>query len=113
MKREELLKLQNLLSEKDEKKLFLVDKYQDFCKKKLLPGNSDFVFALGLGGECGEVLDIIKKSYRDQKNIDLNHLKEEIGDVCWYVANLCSVYGFELSDILIENMEKLKKRYKI
>lgn len=96
----------------DEGSLFLVD-YQEFCKQGLKPGNDEITFALGLGGETGEVLEIIKKARRDEEPVDLKHLREEIGDVCWYIANLCSVYGFNLIDILKENKEKLEKRYGI
>ena len=85
--------------------------YQEFCKKGLRKGNNSNVFALGLGGETGEVLEVIKKSLRDEKPIDLSHLKEELGDVMWYVANLCSSYDLSLQNIIDENVDKLSKRY--
>ena len=87
--------------------------YQDFAKKDWQPGCDLKVFALGLGGESGEVLDIIKKVFRDQKPIEevKDHLKEELGDVLWYIANLCNVLGFDLENVAIENKLKLNKRY--
>lgn len=89
------------------------DDYQEFAKKGWKPGCDLRVFALGLGGESGEVLDIIKKKYRDEQPIEnyKEHLKEEIGDVLWYIANLCTVLGFKLENVAIENKQKLLKRY--
>ena len=41
----------------------------------------------------------------------MEHLKKEIGDVCWYVAMLCEAMNFSLDEILQINIEKLKARY--
>ena len=87
------------------------DDYQAFAKKDWKPGCDDITFALGLGGETGEVLDILKKARRDCKEPDMKHLAEEIGDVLWYVANLCTAFGFKLEDIAKQNIEKLMFRY--
>ena len=88
--------------------------YQKFCLEGIKPGGHSLaVFALGLGGESGEVLDIIKKSIRDEHPIDLEHLKEELGDVLWYVANIASATGIDLNDILKFNIDKLTKRYSL
>ena len=88
-----------------------LQQYQDFCKKGLQPGCDLVVYALGLGGESGEVLDIIKKGLRDQKPIDKDHLKEELGDVLWYIANICSAYRWSIEEVIDLNISKLKKRY--
>ena len=45
------------------------------------------------------------------EEIDMEHLKKEIGDVCWYVAMLCEAMNFSLDEILQINIEKLKARY--
>lgn len=87
--------------------------YQKFCATNVKEGYTKEVFALGLGGESGEVLDIIKKAARDKKPVDLQHLKEELGDVCWYIANLCTSYGFTIDEVLDYNVQKLKQRYNI
>lgn len=42
----------------------------------------------GITSEYGEIIDILKRNVAYQKEIDINHLKEEIGDYFWYVANL-------------------------
>lgn len=67
--------------------------------------------ALGLTGEAGEVSDLLKKGIFHGKGIDMLHLKEEIGDVCWYIALLCEAANFDLDEILAFNDNKLKERY--
>lgn len=66
---------------------------------------------LGLTGEAGEVSDMVKKGIFHEEGIDLLHLKKEVGDVCWYIALICEACGFDLSDVMKMNIEKLKKRY--
>lgn len=88
-----------------------IQQYQEFAKENWQPGNDEITFALGLAGETGEVLDIIKKARRDQKPIDRQHLAEELGDVCWYIANLCTAYNLPLEGILAKNVRKLNTRY--
>lgn len=85
--------------------------YQNFAKQNHRPGCDDMVFALGLGGETGEVLEILKKARRDQVALDISHLKEELGDVMWYVANLCTAFGLSLEEVLNANVHKLCERY--
>ena len=66
---------------------------------------------LGLAGESGEVLDMVKKCVFHEKKMDKCHLKKELGDVMWYVAMLCESFGFSLDEILQMNVDKLKARY--
>ena len=66
---------------------------------------------LGLAGETGETLDMIKKWVFHEKDLDLDHLEKEIGDVMWYVAMICYSFGFDLDEILQKNVDKLKARY--
>ncbi len=66
---------------------------------------------LGLAGESGEVLDMVKKWVFHEKELDKDHLKKEIGDVMWYVAMLCESFSFSLDEILQINVDKLKARY--
>ncbi len=66
---------------------------------------------LGLAGESGEVLDMVKKCIFHEVELDEDHLKKELGDVMWYVAALCEAFGFSLDDIMQMNIEKLKARY--
>lgn len=66
---------------------------------------------LGLAGEAGELLDMIKKWIFHSKPLDKGHAKKELGDVCWYVAMICQSFGWDLDEILQMNVDKLKARY--
>lgn len=66
---------------------------------------------LGLAGEAGETLDIVKKWIFHGKELNPEHLKKEIGDVMWYIAMICYSMGFSLDEIMETNIEKLKNRY--
>ena len=70
-----------------------------------------FDAALGLSGEVGEFNDLLKKWVFHEKEIDVEHLKKELGDVMWYVAMMCHSFGWELDDIMQMNIDKLKVRY--
>lgn len=66
---------------------------------------------LGLAGEAGECCDLVKKHlYQDGREIR-ESLKDELGDVLWYVAEAASGLGFTMEEIGLHNIEKLKKRY--
>jgi NTP pyrophosphatase (non-canonical NTP hydrolase) len=67
--------------------------------------------SLGLAGETGEVVDLIKKQMFHGHDTNLDKLKEEVGDVLFYIVNLCSAYGLSVEEIAIGNVEKLLKRY--
>lgn len=66
---------------------------------------------LGLSGEVGEFNDMIKKWIFHEKDLDMAHLKKELGDVMWYVAMMCESFGWDLDDILQMNVDKLKARF--
>lgn len=68
-------------------------------------------YALGLTGEAGEVADIIKKGVFHGHSMDKHEIEKEIGDVLWYVANLCELLHIELDNVAIKNLDKLRKRY--
>ncbi len=67
--------------------------------------------AVGLAGECGEVVDYIKKGIFHQHGIEDGKLKKEIGDLLWYIAGICTVRGYSLADVMQENIDKLRSRY--
>lgn len=67
--------------------------------------------SMGLSGEVGELNDILKKWVFHGHEMEEEKVKKEIGDVCWYVALVCESFGFELSEIMHMNIEKLKARY--
>ena len=66
---------------------------------------------MGILGETGEVADIIKKHYYQGHDMDIEHIKEEIGDVMFYIVNLCNVLDLDLEALLYQNHTKLMKRY--
>ena len=66
---------------------------------------------LGLTGEAGEFCDMVKKWVFHEKNVDIDHMKKEIGDVMWYVAMICHSMDWKLDEILQMNVDKLKARY--
>ena len=66
---------------------------------------------LGLCGESGECADIIKKVKFQGHTLDKEHLKSELGDVLWYLAETASGLGINLSEVASYNLEKLHKRY--
>ena len=67
--------------------------------------------AMGLCGESGEVIDLVKKWRAQGHELDRVHLTEELGDVAWYLAETATAIGAELEDVLRANIEKLMKRY--
>lgn len=66
---------------------------------------------LGLAGETGELLDMVKKYVFHEKPLDTEHLKKELGDCMWYVALFCKAMSWDLDDIIQMNIDKLKARY--
>lgn len=92
------------------------DEYQAFAGKAILNKSNQeplLNFALGLAGESGEVIDLIKKKVFQGRDISLADFQEELGDVLWYVANIASEVGINLSDIVENNRQKLEERYHI
>jgi NTP pyrophosphatase (non-canonical NTP hydrolase) len=70
-----------------------------------------FIAAIGLCGEAGEVADYIKKIEGHGHKFNKAKLTEELGDVLWYVAALCSYYDIQLGAAAIGNIKKLRGRY--
>lgn len=67
--------------------------------------------ALGLTGEAGEVADMVKKYFFHGHELDEDDLIKELGDVCWYLALICTAIGISLEEVMCANIGKLKKRY--
>jgi len=67
--------------------------------------------ALGLTGESGEVADTVKKVLYQGHELDTTHLKQELGDVLWYVMLACNAIGCTLEDVMQGNVAKLYARY--
>ena len=70
--------------------------------------------AVGISAESGEFMEIVKKMIFQGKpaNADnLEHLKIELGDVMWYVAQACMALEIDMDEVLDTNIKKLEKRY--
>lgn len=66
---------------------------------------------MGLNGEAGETIDIVKKHLFQGHELDREHLIEELGDVAWYLAVSADAIGVTLEEVFERNIEKLRKRY--
>ena len=66
---------------------------------------------MGLCGESGEAIDIVKKWMAQGHELDKEHLAKELGDIAWYLAEAATALDMQLEDILQANIDKLKKRY--
>ena len=71
----------------------------------------DMHMVLGMQTEVAEIADVYKKHIAYGKELDLVNVKEELGDVMWYIANMCNFHGWDLREILDTNINKLKIRY--
>jgi NTP pyrophosphatase (non-canonical NTP hydrolase) len=67
--------------------------------------------ALGLSGESGEVADLVKKQLFHGHPLDLQKLRDELGDVLWYFMFICDTLGISLEEVMAGNVEKLRTRY--
>ena len=92
-----------------------VNEYQKLAMTTLNPALSqkDVLIngVMGLCGESGEAIDIIKKWLAQGHELDKEKLAKELGDICWYLAETATALGLSLEDIMEANIEKLKKRY--
>ena len=66
---------------------------------------------MGLCGESGEAIDLVKKWLSQGHELDKDKLIKEIGDVAWYIAEIATALGVTLEEVLAKNIEKLKARY--
>lgn len=66
---------------------------------------------MGLCGESGEAIDIVKKWMAQGHELDKAHLAKELGDIAWYLAEAATALDLPLEDIFQANLDKLKKRY--
>ena len=89
-----------------------VVEYQKLCLRTAGEKSPESILNWGLGitGEAGDVASCIKKSYF-HKNDQTLGIKENLGDTLWYVAMICNHFGWNMQDIMKENIEKLAKRY--
>ena len=88
--------------------------YQKLCKTtaKRFRKKEQEIFSWGLGivGEAGDLAGCIKKTYFHNNNQKAG-IRENLGDTLWYAAMICNFFGWDLEEVLEENLKKLKKRY--
>ena len=66
---------------------------------------------MGLCGESGEAIDLVKKHLAQGHELDRERLIKELGDVAWYLAETATALDVTLEEVFEQNIEKLKKRY--
>ena len=66
---------------------------------------------MGLCGESGEAIDIVKKHLHQGHALDREKLLKELGDIAWYLAEAATALDAGLDDIFAGNIEKLRRRY--
>jgi NTP pyrophosphatase (non-canonical NTP hydrolase) len=94
------------------------EEYQsDACATALYPRRLENLEypTLGLAGEAGEVANIVKKIQRDHGGVITDEtrtkLKDELGDVLWYISACADELGLTLNEIAEFNVQKLAKRH--
>ena len=92
-----------------------INEYQELAMRTVNPKlNKDEILinsVMGLCGESGEAIDIVKKWFAHGHELDREHLKKELGDIAWYLAEAATALDITLESVLEANVEKLKKRY--
>ena len=118
------------------KKVIDSDKYIEFVRQTTSPASSDFAqllarmteleathdadvprlltAALGISAEAGEFTEVVKKIILQGKPYtedNVFHMKRELGDICWYIAQACMALDTSFREIMEMNFEKLSARY--
>jgi len=100
----------------------LTTPYEQFVQSIVKPGHDILVqltplqasilhMAVGVSGEAGELLDAIKKHAVYQKQLDINNVIEEAGDILFYLTGLLNELGLTIEECMEANVAKLSKRY--
>ena len=92
-----------------------INEYPDLAMRTLNPelSKKDVLInsVMGLCGESGECIDIVKKWLAQGHALDRDKLAKELGDVAWYLAEAATALEIPLEEILAANIEKLKQRF--
>ena len=119
-----------------ENKIIDTNKYIEFVRQTTSPASSDFAqllsrlteleatndadvprlltAALGMTAEAGEFTEVVKKIVMQGKPYNeenVFHMKRELGDICWYLAQACMALDTNFEEVLQMNYEKLSARY--
>jgi NTP pyrophosphatase (non-canonical NTP hydrolase) len=111
------------------------NKYIEFVRQTTSPASSDFTAllarmteleandtdvprlltaALGMSAEAGEFTEVVKKIMLQGKPYNeenVFHMKRELGDICWYLAQACMALDTNFDEVLEMNYQKLSARY--
>ena len=92
-----------------------VNEYQKLAMTTLNPklNKKDVLInsVMGLCGESGEAIDIVKKWMAQGHELNKEHLAKELGDIAWYLAEAATALDMSLEEVFQANIDKLKKRY--
>ena len=92
-----------------------INEYQKLAMTTLNPelSKQDVLIngVMGLCGESGEAIDIVKKHLHQGHGLDKEKLAKELGDIAWYLAETAWALDIPLEDILQGNIDKLKRRF--
>ena len=92
-----------------------INEYQKLAMTTLNPNLSqkDVLIngVMGLCGEAGEAIDIVKKHLAQGHPLDREKLVKELGDIAWYLAETATALDVSLETVLEGNIEKLRRRY--
>lgn len=91
------------------------NEYQKLALRTLNPALSkkDVLIngVMGLCGESGEAIDIVKKHLAQGHPLDRDALIKELGDIAWYLAETAAALDVDLCEVLTRNIDKLRARY--
>lgn len=87
-------------------------KFVESRRKRLADGAEDVMhMTLGIAGEAGEVVDVVKREFVYDEELNIAHLREEIGDLLFYIQGMHNIFGWAIAETMQRNMDKLRKRY--
>ena len=98
----------------DESKDYSAFDKRTYDLTKDIPVERLLTAALGLCAEGGEFTEVVKKMVFQGKPVNdenLFHMKRELGDICWYLAQACMALDTTFDEVIEMNVEKLKARY--
>ena len=84
---------------------------ENTCAKLENKNLDNFHMIMGMATEVGELVDVFKKYMAYGKDIDWVNVKEEIGDLMFYIASFCRINNLSLDEIIYTNVAKLETRY--
>ena len=103
--------MKELLAQFEDMTLALAKDGEDIVKNLTHEQANLWHMATGVSGEAGELLDAIKKHVIYQKPLDVENVKEELGDMLFYMSNLMQSVGLSFEEVLQHNVDKLSIRY--